>query len=71
MNSSQLISTELPTIPETQQQQAIDVDLIISFAMALIKAGGKTPTAKTQAAVLEKSDMPMNERNLKALAYPL
>jgi len=68
--STQLISTELVTIPETQRQQAIDVDLILSFAMALIKAGRKTSTAKTQAAGLEKSDMPMNERNLKALADP-
>jgi len=38
--------------------------------MALIKVGRKTPTAKTQAAGLEKSDMQMNEGNLKALADP-
>ena len=38
--------------------------------MALTKAGGKTPSAKTLAAGLEKSTMPLNERNLKALADP-
>ena len=63
-------STALVVVPPAQQQQAIDVDLILSFVMALTKAGGKTPTAKTLAAGLEKSDMPMNERNLKTLASP-
>jgi len=61
-------STALVVVPPAQQQQAIDVDLILSFVMELIKAGGKTPSAKTLAAGLEKSDMPMNERNLKTLA---
>jgi len=53
-----------------QQQQAIDVDLTLSFVTALIKAGGKTPSAKTLATGLEKSNLPLNERNVKALASP-
>ena len=61
-------STALVVFPPAQQ--AIDVDLILSFVMALTKAGGNTPSAKTLAVGLEKSDMPMNERNLKTLASP-
>ena len=34
--------TALVIVPPAQQQIAIEVDLILSFFMALIKAGGKT-----------------------------
>ena len=61
-------STAPVVVPLVQLRQSIDVDLILSLVIALIKAGGKTPSAKTIAAGLEKSDMRMNERNLKALA---
>ena len=62
--------TTLVVVPPAQQQQAIDFDLVLSLVAALIKAGGKTPSAKTLAAGLEKSTMPLNERNFKALASP-
>jgi len=48
----------------------MNVDLIFSFFMFLIKAGCKTPSAKTLAAGLEKSTKPPNESNLAALASP-
>ena len=65
--------TTLVVAPSAQQQQDIDVNLILSFIMELIKAGNKAPSAKTLAdglGPLENCTMPMTERNLKALACP-
>ena len=61
-------STALVVVTPAQPQQAIDVDLILSFVMSLIKASGNTPSAKILAAGLEKCTKPLNERNLVVLA---
>ena len=60
-------STALVVVPPAQQQQAIDIDIdiVLDFIMALIKAGSKTPSAKTLAAGFEKCTKPLNERNVK------